>query len=112
MDAKLYAAILLYTSNAIYTELNKCLRDKNRSKIQKFFKYLRLFFEATQSLPQGRKTLWRGVSADLSKDPEYAPGKTVTWWGVSSCTSEAGVAKNFASGCGPGSTVFSVQAKT
>lgn len=112
MDAKLYAAILLYTSNAIYTELNKCLRDKNRTKIQKYFKYLRLFFEATKTLPQGRKTLWRGVAADLSKDPEYAPGKTVTWWGVSSCTSEASVAKNFASGCGPGSTVFSLQAKS
>merc|ERR1712060_626542 len=52
MSTALYAAIMLYASNAIYSDLNKCLRDKNRAKIKRYFKYLRLFFEAMSSLPQ------------------------------------------------------------
>merc|ERR1712232_478121 len=35
MDAHLYAAIMLYTSNAIYAALNKCLRDEDRAKLKK-----------------------------------------------------------------------------
>merc|ERR1719217_2025042 len=65
MDAKLYAAFMLYTSNAIYQDLNKCLRDQNRSKIQKYFKYLRLLFEAMDHLPKENRTLWRGISVDV-----------------------------------------------
>jgi hypothetical protein len=30
-----YAAIMLYTSNAIYKDLNQALRDNNRSKVKK-----------------------------------------------------------------------------
>mmetsp|Transcript_100257 Transcript_100257/g.196845 ORF Transcript_100257/g.196845 Transcript_100257/m.196845 type:complete len:152 (-) Transcript_100257:127-582(-) len=99
---------MLYTSNAIYADLNKCLRDKDRGKIKKYFKYLRLLFEALQTLPQKKRTLWRGLSVDLSSDPQYAPGKEVIWWGVSSCTSDQGVAKGFANGCGAGCTVITV----
>ena len=35
---------MLYTSNAIYAQLNKALRDENRSAVRKYFDYLRLFF--------------------------------------------------------------------
>merc|ERR1712176_321488 len=52
MRVELYAAILMYTSNAIYKDLNKCLRDENRSKIKKYFKYLRLLLEALSNLPK------------------------------------------------------------
>lgn len=109
MSAALYAAIMLYTSNAIYADLNKCLRDKNRAKIKRYFKYLRLLFDAMNCLPRKKRTLWRGISVDVSGDPQYAPGQTVTWWGVSSCTSDQNVAKNFAAGCGGGCTVVTVQ---
>lgn len=37
--------------------------------------------------------MWRGVALDLRA--QYPLGRTVTWWGVSSCTSERGVAKAF-----------------
>ncbi len=37
--------------------------------------------------------MWRGVSLDLRA--QYPLGRTVTWWGVSSCTSQLGVAKGF-----------------
>lgn len=112
MDPSLYGAIMLYTSNAIYQSLNKTLRDENRGKLKKYFKYLRLLFEAFDTLPQKRRTLWRGLGVDLSSNKQYAVGKTVTWWGVSSCTSDAKVARNFAAGCGGGSTVITVDAKS
>merc|ERR1712032_33539 len=111
MDPSLYAAMMLYTGDAIYTQLNKTLRDTDRSKLKKYFKYLRLFFEAADCLPEQKKTLWRGISVDLNDNPQYAVGKTVTWWGVSSCTTDKKVADGFASSCGGGCTVVTVEAK-
>lgn len=106
-----YGAILLYTGNAIYTELNKALRDENRTKVRKYFNYLRLFFDAMDCLPKQRRTLWRGISVDLYDNPQYAVGKTVTWWGVSSTTSDKSVAQNFAASCGK-CTMLTLEAKT
>jgi hypothetical protein len=42
--------------------------------------------------------LWRGVSLHLRS--QYPLGQTVTWWGVSSCTSKLGVARAFMGGRG------------
>merc|ERR1719291_1422746 len=58
MAASLYAAIMLYTSNAIYRDLNQCLRDENPTKLKKYFKYLRLFLESMEHLPKQKRTLW------------------------------------------------------
>jgi len=110
MEDKLYASIMLYTSNAIYKDLNNVLRSEDRTKIKKYFGYLRLFLEALGSLPQITKTLWRGVNVDLFD--QYSKGSTVTWWGVSSCTSDVNVAKNFMKGCGGKCTLLTVQSKT
>lgn len=112
IDPQHYGAIMLYTSNAIYTDLNKCLRDENRGKIKKYFKYLRLLLDAMSALPQQKRTLWRGVSANLFANPQYAVGKTLTWWGVSSCTADKKVATGFAGSCGGDATVITVEAKT
>eukprot|EP00928_Gymnodinium_smaydae_P011726 TRINITY_DN14299_c0_g3_i1.p1 TRINITY_DN14299_c0_g3~~TRINITY_DN14299_c0_g3_i1.p1 ORF type:complete len:276 (+),score=31.94 TRINITY_DN14299_c0_g3_i1:35-862(+) len=106
MSLELYAAILLYTSNAIYAELNKVLRDEKRSKVEKFFPYLRLLFEACSRLPSRKKTLWRGVSVDLSST--YKVGETIVWWGVSSLTCDRKVAQDFTSGCGDGASLLTV----
>lgn len=107
MEAKHYAAIMLYTSNAIYKDLNQVLRDKNRNKIKKYFKYLRLLLDALNTLPKKKTRLWRGVSVDLFD--EYAPGKEITWWNVSSCTADIKVAKEFMNGCGGNCTLFTVE---
>merc|ERR1719265_1917488 len=61
MSAALYASIMMYTSNAIYKDLNEALRNENRAKIKKYFKYLRLFLEALNTLPKQKRTLWRGM---------------------------------------------------
>jgi len=107
MAAHLYAAIMLYTSNAIYASLNKVLREENRRGVKKYFKYLRLFLEAMKLLPSQKKSLFRGISADLRD--QYEVGSTVTWWGVSSCTSDERVARNFMNGCGGQCTLFKLK---
>jgi len=110
MEAHLYGAIMLYTSNAIYRDLNASLRSEDRTKIKRYFSYLRLLLEALGRLPQQDRTLWRGVGVDLYD--QYPVGATVTWWGVSSCTSDVQVAKNFMNGCGGKCTLLTVEART
>lgn len=110
MEYSLYAAIMLYTSNAIYRDLNAVLRSEDRTKIKKYFSYLRMLLEALERLPQQKKTLWRGISVDLFD--QYKVGSTITWWGVSSCTADIKVAKNFMSGCGGKCTLLTVESKT
>jgi len=110
MGPEHYGAILLYTANAIYKDLNKCLRDENRAKVQRYFAYLRLLFEACARLPTYQRTLWRGIGVDLSET--YKVGSTIIWWGVSSCTSEKKVAEDFMNGCGDKATFLTVETKT
>lgn len=109
MNKELYGAILLYTSNAIYKDLNKVLRDQNNVAVKKYFEYLRMLFEACNRLPKKEIRLWRGITSDLSKI--YKPGNIVTWWGVSSCTSDQNVAKNFMNGCGGDCTLLIIDSK-
>ena len=110
MDASLYAAIMLYTSNSIFADLNRALREERRERVRRYFHYLRLFLEALRTLPAKPTTLWRGVSVDLSTT--YKVGSVVTWWGVSSCTSAESVARAFMAGCGGKCTLLRVHAKT
>merc|ERR1712232_558000 len=110
MEACLYAAIMLYTSNAIYRDLNNVLRGEDRQKIQKYVSYLRLLLEALKRLPHQSKNVWRGISVDLFD--QYKTGSTVTWWSVSSCTSDINVAKNFMKGCGGKCTLLTIKSKT
>lgn len=110
MNEELYGSIMLYTSNAIYKELNKVLRDENRTGVKKFFNYLRMLFEALSILPKKDVTLWRGISVDLSK--QYQVGSTVVWWGVSSCTASKSVAENFMNTCGGDCSLLTIDTKT
>lgn len=112
MTAALYGAIMLYTSNAIYKQINQALRDENRSKIKQYFNYLRLFLEALERLPKQERTLWRGLGIDLFDNPQYKVGNVITWWGISSTTSDINVAKNFAKGCGGKCSVLTIKATT
>ncbi|MFG3310261.1 ADP-ribosyltransferase domain-containing protein [Streptomyces wuyuanensis] len=93
------AALYLYTcESAFYREINAILRSPDRSRLVPYLPYLRLLFSAVSQLPVRTGPLWRGVSLDLRA--QYPLGRTVTWWGVSSCTSELGVAKAFLGGRG------------
>lgn len=110
LPSELYSALALYTGDGIYGDLNTALRSANRKKVAPYFRYLRMIFEAFAKKKKSNKakvTLYRGVCADLQA--EYTVGKTVCWWGVSSCTSDKGVAASFSSGCSSTSTLFTIQ---
>jgi uracil DNA glycosylase len=107
LTADAVAALYLYTcESAFYREINAILRNPDRSKVVPYLPYLRLLFSAVSGLPVRTQPLWRGVPLDLRA--QYPVGGTVTWWGVSSCTSELGVARAFLGGRGK-RTLFEVQ---
>ncbi len=94
LSADAIAALYLYTcESAFYREINAVLRSPDRARIVPYLPYLRLLFSAVSHLPARTEPLWRGVSLDLRA--QYRLGRTVTWWGVSSCTSKPAVARSF-----------------
>ncbi|MFD6966889.1 macro domain-containing protein [Streptomyces sp. NPDC059949] len=94
LSADAIAALHLYTcESAFYREINAVLRSPDRTRVTPYLPYLRLLFSAVSGLPAHTQPLWRGVSLDLRA--QYPVGRTITWWGVSSCTSELNVARSF-----------------
>ncbi|MFJ7957536.1 ADP-ribosyltransferase domain-containing protein [Streptomyces sp. NPDC096319] len=94
LSADAISALYLYTcESAFYREINAVLRSPDRERLVPYLPYLRLLFSAVADLPVRKQPLWRGVALDLRS--QYPLGRTVTWWGVSSCTSEPGVARAF-----------------
>ncbi|MEU8621605.1 ADP-ribosyltransferase domain-containing protein [Streptomyces sp. NPDC048623] len=94
LSADAIAALFLYTcESGFYRNINAVLRSPDRSRVVPYLPYLRLLFSAVSELPARTEPLWRGVALDLRR--QYPLGSTVTWWGVSSCTSELGVARSF-----------------
>ncbi|MFE5597272.1 ADP-ribosyltransferase domain-containing protein [Streptomyces sp. NPDC056549] len=94
LSADAISALYLYTcESAFYREINAVLRSPDRERLEPYLPYLRLLFSAVADLPAQNRPLWRGVALDLRS--QYPLGRTVTWWGVSSCTSEPSVARAF-----------------
>jgi uracil DNA glycosylase len=94
LSADEVAALYLYTcESAFYRQINASLRSPDRTRIVPYLPYLRLLFSAVSRLPARKEPLWRGVAMDLRA--QYPAGQTVTWWGVSSCTSKLSVAEAF-----------------
>ncbi|MFO0603361.1 MAG: ADP-ribosyltransferase domain-containing protein [Polyangiales bacterium] len=106
LDEDEAAAVHVYTmASQFYRRLNAALRDRDRGAARAFYPYLRIFFDAFGRLPTSKAPLWRGVNADLRA--QYPAGTEVTWWGVSSCTPNRGVAHGFLGGSGA-RTLFEV----
>lgn len=99
------AAIHMYTTNALYQKLNAALRNQDRKSVTVYFPYLRLLLSALRKLEPCAKPLYRGVNLDLAS--QYPEGSTVTWWAVSSCTTELAVANSFGGG-----TLFKIKPRT
>jgi len=100
-------AIHLYTTNALYRQLNAALRAANRAKVMQYFPFLALLISALDNLPTSDRQLYRGVGLDLGS--QYPKGSEITWWSVSSCTPELKVAKGFAASSKV-STIFTIDA--
>ena len=90
------AAIMMYTSesdpheDSLYVILNNTLRSEQRQKLLKpWLLYLRLVLTALTRLPSRHCFVNRGVREDLRN--QYPIGKSIVWWGFSSCTTSIGV---------------------
>ena len=90
------ASIMLYTcesdphEDSLYVILNAILRSPERQKeLKPWLLYLRLVLTALNRLPSERCFVNRGVREDLRQ--QYPIGKSVVWWGFSSCTTSIGV---------------------
>ncbi|CAF1181754.1 unnamed protein product [Didymodactylos carnosus] len=110
------AAIYLYTlewiptDRSLYYKLNQSLRYENRQKLIPWFAYLKLLLTALYKLPSQKRTIWRGVNADISK--LYPAGSKKVWWGISSCTESVAVLESsqFLGNTGT-KTLFSIECK-
>lgn len=93
------AALHLYTlGSGFYKLLNDALRAPDRARATAYAAYLQHFLSALAKLPASPRPLYRGVHRDLRG--EYTTGKTITWWGVSSCTPRLEIAQQFLGGAG------------
>ncbi|CAF3518557.1 unnamed protein product [Rotaria socialis] len=93
------ASIMLYTmgwkprDKCLYVALNNALRSPDRQQsLEPWCLFLRLFLNALFRLPSLPKITYRGVKLDLSE--RYTKGKTIVWWGFSSCTTTIDVLKS------------------
>jgi hypothetical protein len=90
------ASIMLYTfeskphKDSLYVILNTTLRSPKRQELlEHWVLYLRLVLTALTRLPSRECFVHRGVKEDLRK--QYPIGKSIIWWGFSSCTTSIGV---------------------
>jgi len=84
------AALQMYTlefrGTSVFEALNEALRSKLRSKCAPFRRYIWMLMHAMREAPAFEgPTVYRGVREDLRST--YKKGRTVTWHGLSSCTS-------------------------
>ena len=91
-------SIMLYTyesiphEDSLYVKLNETLRSEQRKRLFPWFLYLRLILTALARLPSESRPVFRGVKENLWS--EYVEGRTLVWWGFSSCTLSIGVLEN------------------
>jgi len=84
------AAIHLYSQpSPFYVNLNRLLREENRTLLQPYFPFIRLFMSALRQIPPQKARLNRGITLNLTKD--YKEEETVIWWAVTSATSDISV---------------------
>ena len=93
------ASIRLYTmewandQKSLYSILNRTLRLSDRRALRPWFKYLKLFLTALVKIPCApSQTVWRGIRKNVRD--EFPPGREITWWSFSSCTTTLTVLKN------------------
>jgi len=87
-------ALTLYTMEGeLYPNMNKLLREHNRSLLTPFFPYMRLMLSARRKLPAFRGNVWRGVAGkDLRS--QFVKGVEMYWWSFSSASKEVSTLQN------------------
>ena len=91
------ASIHLYTmqwaedQQCMYSLLNEKLRSENRKELRTWHAYLKILLTALYKLPSLKRTIWRGISGNVSDQYE----EDFIWWGVSSCTETMDILERF-----------------
>lgn len=109
------ASIRLYTmewrreQQSLYAVLNYTLRSTDRTNLQPWYRYLKLFLTALAKLPCApSQAVWRGVRKKIND--AFPPGEQVIWWSFSSCTTNLTVLQNNSYLGGEGErTLFSIE---
>ncbi|CAF1246931.1 unnamed protein product [Didymodactylos carnosus] len=92
------ASVMLYSmewepqEECLYFVFNATLRAEKRQQLRPWFLYLKLLLTALAHLPSTHRFVYRGIKRDMRKD--YPIGKTIIWWGFTSCTSKMHVLEN------------------
>ncbi|CAF0951218.1 unnamed protein product [Adineta steineri] len=95
------AAITMYTSSCdVYPELNAALRTEKINEIRPWFSYLKLFDTAISKIPPVKRDYCRGIR--VPPNGSYTVGTVITWWGVSSVSTQPSTCKSFSTPTGGG----------
>ena len=91
------AAIYIYTmpAGSFFSGFNAALRDKNRQALRPWFGYTKLLITALEKLPSTKATIWRGTNHDTPEN--YAEHEVYILWGITSCSKNLEIVKNFIS---------------
>jgi hypothetical protein len=104
------AAINIYTQQSpLYRELNRALRDADRSALKPWFCFLRILLSALHKLPSCPGVYFRGVPADIAS--QYSKGKEVVWWELASSTGNVEVLAPFLKSDAPSGVLFSLEVR-
>ena len=112
LSEPLIGSVRLYTCefpsgsrNSIYNVLNFLLRNEDRNSLQPFMRYLWLLLHALKGCKcaeekLGVRTVNRGLQAKLNSQ-QYAAGREVVWYQISSCSTDLSVQTRFLGETGP-----------
>jgi hypothetical protein len=93
----------------LFKILNANLRDKDRSKLNHYLKYIKLLLSATSKLLRKcDRILWRGGSTDLYDQYIDKLNSKIVFWGFTSTTTDMTVIDGFLPAVG--GTIFCIQA--
>jgi hypothetical protein len=81
---RLYSMDWAPQEKCFHVVLNATLRDKNREKLKPWSLFIKLLLTGLACLQSIPRTVFRGIKGDLRKN--YKTGKTIIWWGFSSCS--------------------------
>lgn len=108
-------AVYAYTCEAVdseaslYFDLNERLRDRDRARIVPYLPYIKLLHSGlSKMLRRIDRNLWRAVKVDLYSYFKDRIGQTIVFWGVTSCTTDMDVVKQFLPE-GSGGTLFCIK---
>ena len=89
--------------------MNERLRDRDRARIVPYLSYIKLLHSALSKMLRSiDRNLWRAVKVDLYSYFKDRIGQTIVFWGVTSCTTDMNVVKQFLPE-GSGGTLFCIK---